>query len=63
MPADALRSTCMDLKNQKAVKITTNDVTKSIQQLAYWHSKNEKCRNLRRDFMMNYIPDIQEIST
>ena len=63
MSAKDLRSTCMDLKHQKAVKITTKDIDKAVKDLAFWHSKKQDSRESRRDFMMKYIPDIQNIST
>lgn len=53
----------MDLKHQKAVKITTKDIDKAVKDLAFWHSKKQDSRESRRDFMMKYIPDIQNIST
>ena len=58
-----LRETCMDLKNQKLVKITTKDIDKEVKNLAYWHSKKSEYRDFRRDFMTKYVPDIQDIST
>ena len=63
MEAKDLRDTCMDIKNQKSIKITSKDIDKSIQELAFWHSKKQDARDSRRDFMMKYIPDIQDIST
>lgn len=63
MDAKDLRDTCMDLKNQKAVKITSKDIDKAIKDLAFWHSKKQDARDSRREFMMKYIPDIQDIST
>ena len=58
-----LRSTCMDLENQRAVRITTKDIKEARARLADWHSKKEASRDFRRNFMLNYIPDIQDIST
>lgn len=63
MQAKDLRDTCMDLKNQKAVKITSKDIDKAVQDLAFWHSNKQDARDARRDFMMKYIPDITDIST
>lgn len=63
MEAKDLRDTCMNIKNQKSIKITSKDIDKSIQELAFWHSKKQDARDSRRDFMMKYIPDIQDIST
>lgn len=58
-----LRDTCMDLHNQRIVKITTKDIDKEVKSLAYWHSKKTAYRDFRRDYMMKYIPDNQDIST
>ena len=63
MSAEDLRYTCMDLKNQRSVKITAKDIDKAVADLAFWHSKKQDSRDARRDFMMKYIPDIQDIST
>lgn len=63
MSGKDLRETCMDIKKQRAVKITFSDVDKSLHQLALWHSKKEKYRTYRREYMLSYIPDIEEIST
>ena len=63
MDAPDLRYTCMDLKNQRSVKITAKDVDQAVRDLAFWHSKKQDSRDSRRDFMMKYIPDIQDIST
>jgi DNA gyrase/topoisomerase IV subunit B len=63
MSAKELRDTCMNLNNQRSVRIVWKDVDKSIKALADWHSKKEKYRTKRRDFMLEYIPDIKEIST
>ena len=58
-----LRLTCMNLENQRAVKITSKDIKEARARLADWHSKKESARNFRKNFMMEYIPDIQDIST
>ena len=58
-----LRLTCMNLENQRAVKITSKDVKEARARLANWHSKKEMARAYRKNFMMEYIPDIQDIST
>ena len=58
-----LRLTCMNLENQRAVKITSKDVKEARARLANWHSKKETSRAFRKNFMMEYIPDIQDIST
>ena len=58
-----LRATCMDLENQRAVKITAKDVKDARARLADWHSKKESARDFRKNFMLEYIPDIQDIST
>lgn len=58
-----LRTTCMDLENQRAVKITAKDVKDARARLADWHSKKESARDFRKNFMLEYIPDIQDIST
>lgn len=63
MDAADLRSTCMNLKNQRCVKITTKDVKKARERLANWHSRKENGRDFRKKFMLKYIPDIQDIST
>ena len=63
MPAKDLRYTCMDLKNQRSVKITSKDIDISVKNLAYWHSKKLEFREARKKFMSSYIPDIQDIST
>ena len=63
MDAGDLRSTCMNLKNQRCVKITTKDVKKARERLANWHSRKENGRDFRKKFMLKYIPDIQDIST
>ena len=63
MSAEDLRYTCMDLKNQRSVKITAKDIDKAVADLSFWHSKKQDSRDARRDFMMKYIPDIQDIST
>lgn len=63
MDADDLRDTCMNLKNQRCVQIKFSDVDKSIRLLANWHSKKEQYRTFRREFMINYEPDLREIST
>ena len=53
----------MDPENQKSVKITTKDIDKAVKELAFWHSKKQASRDARREFMMKYVPDLQEIST
>ena len=63
MDAADLRSTCMNLKNQRCVKITSKDVKKARERLANWHSRKENGRDFRKKFMLKYIPDIQDIST
>lgn len=63
MQAKDLGDTCMDPENQKSVKITTKDIDKAVRELSFWHSKKQASRDARRDFMMKYIPDLQEIST
>ena len=63
MSAIDLRNTCMDLKNQRSIRITTKDIKKARERLANWHSRKENARNFRKDFMLQYIPDIQDIST
>ena len=61
-PSD-LRDTCMDLHNQRIVKITAKDIDKEVRSLAYWHSKKTLYRDFRRDYMTKYTPDTQDIST
>ena len=63
MSAKDLRTTCMDLERQRCVKITSKDVKEAKVRLANWHSRKEAARNYRKDFMLQYIPDIQDIST
>ena len=63
MSAVDLRNTCMDLRNQRSVRITAKDVKKARDRLADWHSRKEASRSFRKDFMLQYIPDIQDIST
>ena len=63
MDAIDLRNTCMNLQNQKSVRITAKDIKKARERLADWHSKKESARNYRKEFMLQYIPDIQDIST
>ena len=63
MQAKDLGDTCMDPENQKSVKITTKDIDKAVKELAFWHSKKQVSRDARREFMMKYVPDLQEIST
>lgn len=63
MSVDDLRDTCLDLRYQKAVKITSKDVKKSANDLSVWHSKKQEAREFRRKYMMEYVPDIQDIST
>jgi len=63
MDAYDLKNTCMNLENQKSVKITAKDIKKARDRLADWHSKKENARSFRKEFMLQYIPDIQDIST
>lgn len=63
MDVDGLRETCLNPKHQRCVQITTDDIKKSVKMLSYWHSKKQDARDFRKKFMMDYIPDIQDIST
>ena len=63
MDAKSLQDTCMNLENQRCIKITTKDIKEAKLRLANWHSRKEAARNFRKEFMLQYIPDIQDIST
>ena len=63
MDAKDLRDTCMDLNNQKSVQIKFSDVDKAMEKLQQWHSRKDKFRAYRKEFMMEYIPDLKELST
>lgn len=63
MDAEDLQLTCMQSKNQRLVQITTKDAEKAFERLALWHSSKDKYREDRRIFMLNYVPDLKELST
>lgn len=63
MSAEDLQSTCLDVQNQRSIRITSKDVTKSVEDLGCWHSAKDFAKTYRREFMAKYEPDIQEIST